>query len=128
MPVSKPYKILVRSEKGCAYDILICIKCCETILRSNFSRHKHQKKHIELHKSEQVTMDHVDIERNKEKQIAKVIKYHNIHQYDLDNNLLCIYKDKNDILEKYSNFNPKFIYACCNKKYKTAYKYIWQFE
>ncbi len=72
MSKNKPYKILVRSPKGCVYDKLLCVKCCDTVLRGNYTAHKKTKKHIGMHEC-------IEIEENEEnrcKQIVDVIKYY----------------------------------------------------
>jgi hypothetical protein len=71
----KPYKILIRSPRGCIFDKLMCIKCCDTVLRGNYTRHKRTEKHINLHKHDGGQTPE-DTEINKHKQIARVIKYH----------------------------------------------------
>lgn len=72
MSENKPYEILVRSPKGCIYDKLLCVKCCDTVLRGNYTAHKKTKKHIGMH--ERIKIE--DAEENRRKQIADVIKYH----------------------------------------------------
>ena len=74
-PQDKPYKILVRSPKGCAFDRLLCVKCCETIQRSNYSRHKISPKHTKLHDGGS-DEEREDPEIYRNRQIEKVIKYH----------------------------------------------------
>ena len=42
------YEVLERADanRGCSYDILMCLSCTKTILRCNFSRHKLNPKHL----------------------------------------------------------------------------------
>jgi len=79
-PNNKPYKILVRSPKGCIFDKLICVKCCATVLRGNYTAHKRTKKHKTLHdnqrKDDQNSQMQINSEIYKNKQIEKVSHYY----------------------------------------------------
>lgn len=77
MSATKPYEILIRSPKGCIFDKLLCIKCCDTVLRGNYTAHKKTKKHIQLHTNED---EKEDAETFKKRQLIKVKEYYNDKQ------------------------------------------------
>ena len=47
MPNEKTYSILVKSDKGCVYDTLLCNICMKTCKRGNYTEHKKTKLHID---------------------------------------------------------------------------------
>lgn len=73
-PHDKPYKILVRSPKGCIFDKLLCVKCCDTITRGNYTAHKRTEKHAKLHEGGSIEQEDPEIYKNR--QIEKVMNYH----------------------------------------------------
>lgn len=54
---------------------------------------------------------------------TSLIKYYDIVQMDLENNIIAKYKTTKDLPSKYDKSS---IYGVINGKYKTAYGYIWK--
>ena len=51
-----------------------------------------------------------------------------VRQYDLNGNFIAEYKNCAEAARSLGKNNNVLIAACCNKKFKTAYNYIWKYE
>lgn len=49
-----------------------------------------------------------------------------INQFDMCGNLVCVWKNANEV-ERQQKFRACSIIACCQNKLKTSYGFIWQF-
>lgn len=64
-----------------------------------------------------------------EKPIFKTYKTRRkVRQYDLEGHFIAEFKNAAEAAKSLGKDNSVLIVACCNKKFKTAYKFIWEYE
>lgn len=64
-----------------------------------------------------------------EKPIFKTYKTRRkVRQYDLEGHFIAEFKNAAEAAKSLGKDNSVLIVACCNKKFKTAYNYIWKYE
>ena len=78
--IEKPYKVIEKSKKGSVYDKLLCVKCCSTIMRGNYSNHKNSTKHRELHYKIESLFDTLQTKQQK-----KILYLYNLIKNNIEN-------------------------------------------
>jgi hypothetical protein len=120
---TKLYKILLEDKQNSAYDKLLCLKCCKSVLRCNFSTHKKNKTHINLHnemnlmKSKIYYKNKKDEEEEEEDEEINISELNIMQKIEIEKiyNLMNSKKNNNIELE----ILKKFIYG-----YTQRYKII----